>query len=148
MYLGFVFIDFMLKYFKICIQLILNDNFVDLVMEGFDFIVRIVELFELFVFIEYEIVEVKWFMCVLLVFLKEWGNLFFFKDLIDLLCFYYGNLLSGNSWKLDGLDGLYDICVNGVLCLNNVEVLRDVVVKGMGIVLLFIFIVGVELQEG
>ncbi len=148
MHLGPALTDFMLRYPKIRIQLILNDNFVDPVMEGFDLTVRIAEPSETLALIEHEIVEAKRVICASPEFLRDKGTPASPKELADLPCLHYGNLPSGNSWKLGGPDGVHDVRVNGVLCSNNAEILRDAAVKGMGIALLPTFIAGAELQEG
>ena len=60
---------------------------------------------------------------------------------------HYGYLATGNHWKLTGSDGEYTCTVNGCLCSNNGEVLRDAAVKGLGIALLPKFIVEQELGQ-
>ncbi|MBD2101030.1 LysR substrate-binding domain-containing protein, partial [Leptolyngbya sp. FACHB-261] len=45
-------------------------------------------------------------------------------------------------------DGEHAISVDGVLCSNNGEVLRDAAVRGLGITLLPKFLIGKELQQG
>jgi DNA-binding transcriptional LysR family regulator len=54
----------------------------------------------------------------------------------------------GNYWKLIGSDGEHTVHTPSVLCSNNGEVLREAAIKGLGIALLPIFIVGNYLKQG
>ncbi len=140
--------DFMQRYPKIRIQLILNDLVIDPVAEGFDITVRIAELSEMASLICKRIVEAKRVICAAPVFLREHGVPSCVRDLANAPCLHYGNLPTGNHWRLVGPDGGEDVRVNGVLCSNNAEVLRDAAVRGLGIALLPTFIAGAELQAG
>lgn len=140
--------DFMLKHPQIRVELVLNDRFVDPVAEGFDITVRIAERVEVSSLIDHEIVEVKRVVCAAPEALKRFGEPKVPGDLVGLPCLHYGNLPTGKTWRLIGPEGTVDIRVNGVLCSNNGEVLRDAAVKGLGFTKLPTFIVGAELQEG
>lgn len=140
--------DFMLRYPQIRVELVLNDRFVDPVAEGFDITVRIAERTEVTSLIDHEIVEIKRIICAAPEALKRFGEPKAPSDLSDLPCLHYGNLPTGKTWRLIGPDGAVDTRVNGVMCSNNGEVLRDAAVKGLGFTKLPTFIVGAELQEG
>ncbi|WP_097460587.1 LysR family transcriptional regulator [Mangrovitalea sediminis] len=148
LHLGPALIDFMKRYPRIRVHLALNDHFVDPVSEGFDITVRIAEHREQPSLIDHEIVEVKRILCAAPDFLAEHGTPAAIQDLSALPCLHYGNLLAGGSWHLFGPEGSVQVRVNGVLCSNNAEVLRDAAINGLGVALLPTFIVGPELQTG
>jgi DNA-binding transcriptional LysR family regulator len=81
-------------------------------------------------------------------FLAEHGKPAAPEDLRRSPCLHYGNLPSGNAWRLKGPDGWKSVRVNGVLCCNNAEVLCQAAVEGLGIALLPTFIAGADLQDG
>lgn len=147
-HLGPALIDFMQLYPKIRIQLILDDRFIDPIADGFDMTIRIGEPVDMPSLIDHEIVEAKRVICAAPDFLKQHGHPKSPKDLLKLPCLHYGNLPTGNRWRLTGPDGSNDVQVNGVLCSNNADVLRDAAVKGLGLALLPTFVAGAELQAG
>ena len=49
-------------------------------------------------------------------------------------CLHYGYLATGNTWTFAGPDGDHSVHVNGVICSNNGQVLRDAAIAGQGIV--------------
>lgn len=148
LHLGPALIDFMKRHPRIRVHLALNDHFVDPVSEGFDITVRIAEHREQPSLIDHEIVEVKRILCAAPDFLAEHRTPSVIQDLSALPCLHYGNLQAGGSWHLFGPEGSVQVRVNGVLCSNNAEVLRDAAINGLGIALLPTFIVGPELQTG
>lgn len=140
--------DFMVEHPKLRIQLELNDSFIDPLTDNFDITVRIAEPAEPLALIDHRIVEIKRVLCASPDFLKRRGTPKSPRELSNLPCLHYGNLPTGNIWRLTGPDGTRDIRVNGVLCSNNAEVLRDAAVKGLGIALLPTFVAGADLQNG
>ncbi len=148
MHLGPALGDFMLRYPRIRIELVLNDRFVDPVAEGFDVTVRIAEQAEATSLIDHHIVEIKRVICAAPALLERVRAPTRPHDLADLPCLHYGHLPTGQTWRLAGPDGDIHTRVNGVFCSNNGEVLRDAAVKGLGIAKLPTFIVGADLQAG
>ncbi len=140
--------DFMLQHPQIRVELVLNDRLVDPVAEGFDITLRIAARTEASSLIDHEILEVKRVVCASPEALKRFGAPEAPSDLADLPCLHYGNLPTGKTWRLTGPDGAVDTRVNGVLCSNNGEVLRDAAVKGLGFTKLPLFIVGADLKAG
>ena len=63
-------------------------------------------------------------------------------------CLHYGYLSSGGQWELIYEEKEEKVSVEGVLCCNNGEVLRDAAIKGLGIVILPTFIVEKYLNNG
>lgn len=140
--------DFMDAHPEVRIQLDLNDRFVDVVNEGYDVTVRIAEPQEDTTLVDHRVTKIRRVLCAAPSFLAEHGEPTHPSELRERPCLHYGNLPSGGVWKLGGTDGPHAIEVNGVMCSNNGEVLRDAAVKGLGITKLPTFIIGEELQAG
>ncbi|MEX2453931.1 MAG: LysR family transcriptional regulator [Rhodospirillaceae bacterium] len=140
--------DFMVRHPALRVRLDLNDRFVDIVAEGFDLTVRIAAPDENSNLVDFRIGPVRRAVCAAPALLRRLGTPDHPDRLADMPCLHYGNLASGNRWHLSGPDGDIRVTVNGVLCSNNGEVLRDAAVRGLGFALLPTFIVGRQLQTG
>lgn len=147
LHLGPAIADFMKRYPQIRVQLILSDEMLDPVASGFDMTLRIAEPSGSLALIEHIIAPVTRILCCSPAFFGSLSKVVTIDSLKELPCLHYGNLPSGNQWKLTGPDGLHQIRVNGVLCSNNAEVLCQAAVAGLGIALLPTFITGEELKK-
>ncbi|WP_050401783.1 LysR family transcriptional regulator [Bradyrhizobium embrapense] len=147
MRLGPALADFMTKYPDLQLQLVLSDDLLDPVQDGFDVTLRIAEL-ESSSLIARKIVPVPRLVCASPDYLKRHGTPLHPQDLRDHVSLTYGFLLTGNQWKLTGSDGVHWIQPAWSLCVNNAEVLRDVAVKGKGIALIPEFIAAEALKDG
>jgi DNA-binding transcriptional LysR family regulator len=147
LHLGRAVADFMEKYPELQIQLVLSDQQIDPVEEGFDVTLRIADLPSSSL-IARKIAPASLVVCAAPSYLARRGQPQQPGELRDHDCLTYGYLATGNQWKLTGPGGDHRIQVPWTLCSNNGEVLRDAAVKGRGIVLLPTFIVGADLQEG
>jgi DNA-binding transcriptional LysR family regulator len=147
MRLGSALADFMTKYPDLQLQLVLSDDLLDPVQDGFDVTLRIAEL-ESSSLIARKIVPVARVVCASPDYLKGHGTPIHPRDLRDHVSLTYGFLLTGNQWKLTGDDGDHWIQPAWSLCVNNAEVLRDVAVKGRGIALIPEFIAAEALKNG
>lgn len=140
--------DFMALHPNIRVSLTLNDRMVDIIDEGYDLTIRIAEPQEDADMVDHRIVAIKRVLCASPDYIAAEGAPLHPQDLKTMSCLHYGNLPSGNSWRLDGPDGPTTVRVTGPMCTNNGEVVRDAAVRGLGIALLPTFIVGQELQAG
>jgi DNA-binding transcriptional LysR family regulator len=147
LHLGQAVADFMEKYAELQIQLILSDQLIDPVQEGFDVTLRIADLPSSSL-IARKIVPAGRVLCASPAYLQRRGTPDHPNDLRAHDCLSYGHLATGNQWKLTGPDGDHWIPIPWTLCTNNAEVLRDAAVKGRGIALLPTFIAGAELRQG
>jgi len=147
-HLGPALVDFMARYPKLRVELSLSDRFVDPVADGFDMTLRIAEPRESPSLIDHEIVHIRRVICASPALIAEIGAPEAPADLEMRPCLHYGNLPTGNVWRLTGPGGVQDVRVEGVLCCNNGDVLRAAAVKGLGFALLPTFIVGGDLQTG
>jgi DNA-binding transcriptional LysR family regulator len=148
LYLGHALCDFMEKYPELKIELILSDQLVDPVRDGFDVTLRIAELSPSSL-IARKIAGARRVICAAPSYLQHRGVPEHPNDLHDHDCLRYGHLATGNQWKLTGPDGAdHWVQIPWTICTNNAEVLRNLAVKGRGIALLPTFIAGADLQEG
>ena len=145
--LGPAIADFMTKYPEMQLQLVLSDDLVDPVQDGFDVTLRIAEL-ESSSLIARKITPMPRVICASPDYLKRHGTPHHPQDLRNHVSLTYGFLLTGNQWKLSGADGKHWIQPAWSLCVNNAEVLRDVAVKGRGVALIPEFIAREALQKG
>ncbi|WP_334528655.1 LysR family transcriptional regulator [Bradyrhizobium sp. AZCC 2230] len=145
--LGPALADFMIKYPEMQLQLVLGDNLVDPVQDGFDVTLRIAEL-ESSSLIARKIAPMPRVICASSDYLKRHGTPRHPQDLRGHVSLTYGFLLTGNQWKLTGADGEHWIQPAWSLCVNNAEVLRDVALKGRGVALIPEFIAREALQKG
>jgi DNA-binding transcriptional LysR family regulator len=147
LHLGRAVADFMSQYPELHVQLVLSDQQIDPVQEGFDVTLRIADLPSSSL-IARRIAPALRVICAAPSYLAEHGTPQHPNDLRDHACLTYGHLATGNQWKLTGPDGDHWIAISWTLCTNNAEVLRDAAVKGRGIALLPTFIAGADLQQG
>ncbi len=145
--LGRAIADFMVRYPKLQIQLVLSDEQVDPVEEGFDVTIRIADLPSSSL-VARKVAPAPRVICAAPGYLVRRGEPKHPQELRQHDCLSYGYLATGNHWKLTGPDGEHRLQVPWTLCSNNGEVLRDAVVKGRGIALLPTFIVSDDLHEG
>jgi DNA-binding transcriptional LysR family regulator len=146
LHLSRVVADFMQRYPDLRIQLVLTDQVVDAVQDGFDVTLRIGELPSSSL-VARKIVPIKRALCAAPAYLERRGTPKHPNDLKEHDCLAYGYLATGNQWKLtaNGID--HWIQVPWSLCTNNAEVLLQVAVAGKGIALLPTFIAGADLQD-
>jgi DNA-binding transcriptional LysR family regulator len=147
LHLGRAVADFMERYPELQIELMLSDEQLDTVQEGFDVTIRIADLADS-TLIARRIVPARRVVCAAPAYLRRRGTPRHPKDLREHDCLRYGHLATGVQWKLTGKDGDHWLQVPWKLCTNNAEVLRDAAVSGRGIALLPTFIAGPDLRSG
>jgi len=148
LHLAPVLADFLVQYPDLQVQLTLSDRFVDPIEEGFDITVRIAKPQASASLIVHPLITAPRVLCAAPSYLATHGTPTQPNDLHHHSCLHYGQLATEDHWTLIGADGEQTISVNGTLCSNNGEVLRDAAIRGLGITLLPLFIVGQDLQQG
>ena len=148
LHLAPVLADFLVQYPDLQVQLTLSDRFVDPIEEGFDITVRIAKPPASASLIVHPLIAAPRVLCAAPTYLATHGTPTQPHELHHHSCLHYGQLATENHWMLIGADGEQTISVNGTLCSNNGEVLRDAAIRGLGITLLPLFIVGQDLQQG
>lgn len=135
---------FMEKYPRISIELILSDQFSDLVAEGYDLAIRIAELADSSL-VARRLAPVRRIFCASPSYIAERGMLNGLDDLQHHRCIPSQN---GEPWRLVGPGGSFLIKPEGTLITNSSEVIREAVIAGMGIALRSTWDIGTELREG
>jgi DNA-binding transcriptional LysR family regulator len=145
--LGPAIAEFIGNYPELKLQVVLSDELLDPVLDGFDVTLRIAEL-ESSSLIARKIAPIERAFCASPDYLDRHGTPLHPRDLRAHVALTYGFLLTGNQWKLTGVDGDHWIQPSWSLCVNNAEVLRDAAIRGRGIALIPIFIAGEALHKG
>ncbi|MDJ0705786.1 MAG: LysR family transcriptional regulator [Leptolyngbyaceae cyanobacterium MO_188.B28] len=140
--------DFLSQYPDLQVQLTLEDRLIDPLEEGFDITVRISKPTVSPSLIVHEVAPAKRMLCAAPSYLEKHGVPSHPNELKAHSCLHYGHLNSKYQWTLWGPAGEEAIAIQGALCSNNGEVLREAAVKGLGIALLPTFIVGEALEQG
>ena len=141
-------VDFMAQYPDLHVELTLNDRFIDPIDEGFDVTVRIAQAPASASLIVHGLSACPVVLCAAPAYLERRGLPTLPTDLKHHDCLHYGHLAQGNTWVLMDAQGQSSLVnVQGPLCCNNGEVLRQAALAGLGIVMLPAFIVATDLQE-
>lgn len=126
------------------INLVLSDDFVDIVGEGFDLAIRIAELSDSSL-VARRLAPVQRFLVAAPSYLAERGVPTCLADLDRHVCLPAHN---HEPWRLEGPDGPLLYRPDGPLATNSSEVLRQAVIAGIGIALRSTWDVGPELASG
>ncbi|NJL46391.1 MAG: LysR family transcriptional regulator [Leptolyngbyaceae cyanobacterium SM2_5_2] len=142
-------VDFMAQYPDLHVELSLNDRFIDPIDEGFDVTVRIAQAPAAASLIVHALAPCPVVLCAAPSYLEQRSLPNLPGDLKHHDCLHYGHLTQDNAWTLIDADGQSSqIPIQGPLCCNNGEVLRQAALAGLGIVMLPGFIVAGDLQTG
>ncbi|HEY9879949.1 MAG TPA: LysR family transcriptional regulator [Leptolyngbyaceae cyanobacterium] len=147
LYLAPLVADFLLQYPDLRIELALSDRIIDPIEEGFDITVRIAKPPDSPSLIVHELGKVPMIICGSPNYLEKRGFPNHPQDLKNHACLHYGHIASTNYWQFTSPEGEHQVKINGPLCSNNGEVLRDAAVKGLGLTLLPKFIVGEDIEH-
>lgn len=139
--------DFLVQYPDLRVQLTLNDRFVDPIEEGFDVTVRIAEPQPMGSLIVLPLAPAPRVLCAAPSYLESQGIPTHPEQLRSHSCLHYGQIATNSQWTFTGTEGAYSIPIQGVMCSNNGEVLRDAAIRGLGITLLPMFIVGEAIEQ-
>lgn len=148
LHLSPVLAEFMAQYPGVQVQLTLEDRFVDPVAEGFDLTVRIAQPETPPRLVVHELAQLRRLLCAAPSYLRHHDTPRSVEELSNHSCLAYGELATRHEWVLTGSAGEIRVTVNGAMCSNNGEVLRDAAIRGLGIVLLPEFIVQKSLEQG
>ena len=140
--------EFTSRYEELKVQLILEDRFVDPISEGYDLVIRIGSPPNSPNLVVEKITSIERVLCAAPSYLIVKGVPDHPQNLQDYSCLHYGYLETGDQWQLSSIEEDFQVSIDGVFCSNNGEVLRDAAVKGLGIVMLPLFIVQRELERG
>jgi DNA-binding transcriptional LysR family regulator len=135
---------FLERYPEIEIDLHLNDNFVDIIREGFDVAVRIGELKDSSL-VARKLAPDRRVICAAPGYLANSGTPVRLEDLEHHNCLAAGEQ---DQWRLDGPEGPVMLRARGNIRSNSSEFVREAMLAGLGIGLRSIWDVGPELEKG
>jgi len=126
------------------VNLMLRDEFVDIVGDGYDLAIRIAELSDSSL-VARKLAPVRRVLVTSPDYLKRHGTPETLEDLEDHICLAPHN---NDSWKLEGPQGEMLHRPIGPLQTNSSEVVREAVIGGVGIALRSTWDIGAELNDG
>lgn len=135
---------FLSRYPDLNLSLVLSDDFVDIVGEGYDLAIRIAEL-ENSSLIARRLAPNRRVICATQSYLQRYGVPATLDDLTRHNCLY---TMQQEVWRLEGQEGPISIRVNGNLQTNSSEVVRESLLAGLGIALRSTWDVGPQLNDG
>jgi DNA-binding transcriptional LysR family regulator len=136
--------DFMTMHPDVSINLVLSDEMVDIVGEGFDLAIRIARLKDSSL-VARRLAHVERYLVASDDYVRRNGKPKSIDDLERHSCLPTHN---GEPWKLEGEDGEITFRPDGPLQTNSSEVIREAVLAGMGIALRSNWDIGQELSSG
>jgi DNA-binding transcriptional LysR family regulator len=142
--------EFLARYPEIELQLTLLDRFVDLVEEGYDVALRLTRTPPEQV-VAKALMPVRYRLCAAVDYLKG-QEIKTPADLAGYNCLHYGLREFGNEWRFERGDGRENetarVRVKSNVVVNNSEVVRDLLLAGMGIGLVWNYAVDREIADG
>lgn len=135
---------FMERHPGISIQLMLTDEFTDIVGGGFDLAIRIAELTDSSL-VARRLTPVRRILCASSEYIAAHGAPRSIEELKTHVCLPAHN---NDSWRLEGPEGPVVLRPEGKLITNSSEVIREAVIGGLGIALRSTWDIGPELKAG
>lgn len=148
LHLGKALSDFLVRFPELKLELSLSDRFIDPLEDGFDATLRIASLDQTPSLVDHPITEMNRYLVASPDFVEREGPIVAPEQLEALPCLHYGSLGGGHDWRLRRGEEETSVRVNGVMCANNGETLREAAICGLGVSMLPTFIVGPDLQSG
>lgn len=136
--------SFMERYPDLAINLVLSDEFTDLVAGGFDLAIRIADLADSSL-VAKRLAPVRRMLCASQSYVDRFGAPTCVEELKGHRCLPAHN---NDLWRLEGPDGPVQFRPEGMLITNSSEVIREAVISGLGIALRSTWDVGQELKDG
>ncbi|MBB3540117.1 DNA-binding transcriptional LysR family regulator [Rhizobium sp. BK399] len=128
----------------VAINLVLSDEFTDIVGEGFDLAIRIAELTDSSL-VARRLAPVRRLLCASPDYLSANGTPETIEDLKQHRCLPAHN---NDAWRLEGPEGPLSLRPEGMLVTNSSEVVREAVISGLGIALRSTWDISRELKDG
>ncbi len=136
--------SFMDTHRGLAIHLVLSDEFIDIVGEGFDLAIRIAELTDSSL-VARRLAPVRRLLCASPDYLAANGTPQTIEDLKQHRCLPAHN---NDAWRLEGPEGPLSLRPEGMLVTNSSEVVREAVISGLGIALRSTWDISHELKDG
>jgi len=140
--------EFSRRHPRVNFEFDLNDRRVDLLQEGMDLAMRIGRLSDS-TLIARRLFDVRTIVCASPDYLEQHGVPESPLDLVSHACLVYSNVPDPTRWSYrDGTSTLQSVAVNVAMMASSGDFLREVAVKGQGIVLQPAFIAGEKIRCG
>jgi DNA-binding transcriptional LysR family regulator len=139
---------FMGRYPEIRVEAILDDRVVDTIEGGFDVTVRVTPPLADSSLIARRLCPNRLVVCGAPEYLARRGRPRRPADLVRHDCLVYTHFPSQDAWRFAGPDGPASVTIAGSLRSNSGDLLREVALRGLGLVQLPSFIVGADLARG
>jgi DNA-binding transcriptional LysR family regulator len=135
---------FIEKHTELVVNIVLSDEFTDIVAEGFDLAIRIGELDDSS-FVARKLVPVRRILCASPAYIERYGTPETVDDLSRHVCLRQHN---HDTWKLESRQGSLSYKPQGRLITNSSEVVREAVLSDAGIALRSTWDIGGDLKSG
>ncbi|CAN7215541.1 LysR family transcriptional regulator [Pararhizobium sp. LjRoot255] len=129
---------------ELVVNIVLSDEFTDIVAEGFDLAIRIGELDDSSL-VARKLVSVRRILCASPAYIERYGIPETVDDLGRHVCLRQHN---HDTWKLESRQGSLSYKPQGRLVTNSSEVVREAVLSGAGIALRSTWDIGGDLKSG
>lgn len=139
--------EFLLRYPKISIDLVMDDKTVDLIEQGFDVAIRNGEL-EDSSLIARRLAPIHSIVCASPEYLEKYGTPSTPTELSNHNCLLYSYSANKDQWQFSNESKEVSVRVDGNYRVNNGEALKQALTKGLGIGRLPSFIAGDAIREG
>jgi DNA-binding transcriptional LysR family regulator len=131
---------------RIRVELRLEDRAVDLVKEGVDLAIRACAPPDHASLVARELATYRRVVCAAPSFLARHGTIDSLSALAAAPCVIHG--CGPAVWNFETPEGQKSITVDGPLCTNNVAIIRDAILAGVGAAWLPDYVIGDELRDG
>jgi DNA-binding transcriptional LysR family regulator len=138
---------FMQRYPDIKIDLMMTDNFVNIVEEGLDLAIRIGNHTDS-TLIGHRIGTTHRVTVATEEYFEKSGEPQTPEDLVHHNCIVYTRLSTGNEWHFQGKKELIKVCVGGTFQTNSSVAIREAVLSGLGIAIAPVWMFGDEIDQG
>ncbi len=139
--------DFLARYPEVSVQMVMNDRVVDLAEEGFDVAIRMTSKPAPNI-VARRLAPIRWVVCAAPQYLKRQRAPRTPRELSEHNCLSYSFFELSGDWRFKTEDGEETVRVAGNFTVNNSEVVREAVLRGLGIAQLPTFTVGRDIQQG
>ncbi len=135
---------FMERHPDLSVNLVLSDEFIDIIEGGYDLAIRIADLNSSSL-VARRLAPVRRVLCASAEYVTAHGMPATIEDLKKHRCLPAHN---NDIWRLEGPGGALSIRPEGMLVTNSSEVIREAVISGLGIALRSTWDIGHELRAG
>lgn len=139
--------EFLKRYPKISIDLVMDDKVVDLVGGGFDIAIRTGKLANSALFAR-KLAPLNSVLCASPAYLKECGSPSTLEQLKDHNCLLFSYSDDIKYWTFIDAEKKHEIEITGNYQANNSEALHDAILQGLGIGRLPTFVAGPDIKSG